>query len=309
MTPRQSLIKENDRDREDLLRTPTQSQQSVLGNLPSSGSGIISSSLGFLTSITVLDKLPSVFSGLSSFTAKDEYPRGEDGQLADLTEDRDLRIEDATGDDEFYSDSPVVSKTEIQNGLDDAAVPSPNSIDYFQPEAVARVGTSTTLESSGGSSSRVGLSPFPSNLTYASTSSLSLHETDNGSSTRSPTASHPKSNSESHSSILDPVTYQSLRRKNSEADAKRVERERQDRTRQLDLLDRLQEQAENPHLKHVEMQNQILSKQSIDTRPRSPLVPQRESKFAAIGLGSPPVPDSTSNGHPAIDGTPEVKKT
>lgn len=260
-----------------------------------------------------LDKLPSVL-GLSGLTMKDTYPRGEDGNRTDLTEDMDLRIEDATGEEDFYSDTPLDAKRTSTNGLEDATTLTTNSYDSFEPELIARAGTSTTLESNGGSSSRHALSPTASNLTYASTSSLSLHEHDkeNGSSVRYPLTSVPMANTDSHSSILDPVTYQTLKRKNSEADARRVERERQDRSRQLDLLDRLQEQAEHPHLRHVDLQSSGQINGTTETRPRSPLVPQREAKVAAIGLGSPPNQAGLSNGtsdSKPVAVTPEVKKS
>lgn len=257
-----------------------------------------------------MDRLPSVFS-LSGLSTKEEYPRGEDGHYTDLTEDMDLRIEDATGDDEVYNEPEFAMQRAKAGGLEDAATLSTNAYDSFEPEAPTRAGTSTTLESSGGSSSRHALSPFPSNLTYASSSSTSLHDSEGPSTSGLPLSSLPMSASESHHSILDPVTYQALRRKTSEADARRVERERQDRARQLDLLDRLQEQAENPQLRHIEGQNPQESEDVTNGRPRSPLVPQREGKVSGIGLGLPPVtkvPSPVTQEGSSAGVTPEMKK-
>lgn len=258
-----------------------------------------------------LDRLPSVL-GLSGLAAKDTYPRGENSNRTDLTEDMDLRIEDATGEEDLYSDTPDAGKRARGHGLEDAATLTTNSYDLFNPEAIVRAVTSTTLESTGGSSSRQSTA---SNLTYASSSSLSLHVNDKeiGSGAGLPMSSVPIANGERHSSILDPVTYQTLKRRTSEADTRRVERERQDRSRQLDLLDRLQEQAEHPHLRHVDLQTGSQPTNSVDTRPRSPLVPQREGKVAAIGLGSPPIQaaatSSTTDSQAAMVVTPDVKKT
>lgn len=255
-----------------------------------------------------MEKLPSVL-GLSSLTAKETYPRGEDaGSRADPIEDMDLRIEDATGDDEVYSDSPPSAYDRARNkGLQDAARLESSDHDTFEPETPARTWTSTTLES--GSSPRHALSPSHSNLTYASTSSLSLHDdTESSSNAGLPPAnasSYSMTTNDNHSSILDPVTYQALKRKNSEADAKRVERERQDRSRQLDLLDRLQEQAENPHLRYVDNRGQVMpdKRPEANRKASSPLVPRGDNVHKGIGLGAPPVfsADSANN-------TPEVKK-
>lgn len=222
-------------------------------------------------------------------------------------EDMDLRIEDATGDEDFYSDSPLASnKSKSSRGLqDDTPSLKSNNYDDFEPEAPARSGTSTTLESNGASSSRHALSPSHSNLTYASTSSLSLHETEDSSNTGLPLSSAPTSRPEDHSNVLDPVTYQALKRRNSEADTRRAVRERQDRTRQLDLLDRLQEQAENPHLRYVDPPNSNIA--TAESRPRSPLVPQSEYKQqSGIGLGSPPTSQSQQD---ASSSSSDVKKT
>ncbi|KAK9893812.1 hypothetical protein P389DRAFT_198558 [Cystobasidium minutum MCA 4210] len=311
-TPRQSSLRDQSND--DILRTPTQNanQQNSSGMFPSTGSGIISSSLGFITSMASLDKLPSVF-GLSTLTMKDNFPRGEDGSRNEMIdEDMDLRIEDATGDEDFYSDPSISHDKPKRSGLQDAPTLKSNDYDAFEPERPARSGTNTTLESNGASSSRHALSPSHSNLTYASTSSFSLHDTEEASNNGVPRDAFPGPSNEQSANGLDPVTYHALKRRNSEADARRALRDRQDRNRQLDLLDRLQEQAEHPHLRHIDTQ---ASSSGNDSRPRSPLVPQSEDgprsdkRQSSIGLGMPPVLDSAGAQQDTTSTSADAKKS
>jgi hypothetical protein len=308
MTPRHSYLRDAN-STEDQLRTPTQQlQTSSIASLQNAGSDLINSSIGFLSSLASFDRLPSVL-GLSNIAAKSDFPRGEDSGRSDLMEDMDLRIEDATGDMKNLSDSsPTLSKGDVLDSPLSLASP----LDNFQPNAFSRTGTSATLESNAATSSRNALSTAHSNLTYASSSSVSLHNSEEtGTHLASPIT--PSDNCNVTKTKLDPVTFQALRRNNSLADAQRVEREREVRGRQLDLLDRLQEQAENPHLKPVVSSPVVQQYSSSDERQSAqnavlsnPNALQSPSKVTGIGMG---MPSSIPVEGPAVDTLGEVRYT
>ena len=287
-------------NRNDGEQTPTQA------NTSSSG-GILNTSFSFLSNLASLDKLPPLL-GLRA--EKDIFPRGQSDSRTgeDIREGEGLKIEEAVANGETFDE------------MQDSGI----AVDAAEdPDPISRTHTLATLDSE--TSTKYALSPAASisqSAAMASSSESLPRSQDEG--LAMATAATPKRGAQQHrrNSTLDPLTFQAITRTSSEAEAMKVVRERAQRGRQLDLADRIKQEAENPIRKQVSLspapeprdvvpvrQAGLQSPVRVDSPSKpSAAIAKSTDQSLAIGLGRP-VSSSASPASVASSQTPEPKKS